>query len=50
MQEVIRIENLTRFYTIGEETVRALNGINLTIQKNEYVALANLQQPVHLYK
>jgi putative ABC transport system ATP-binding protein len=39
MQEVIRIENLTRFYTIGEETVRALNGINLTIQKNEYVAL-----------
>jgi putative ABC transport system ATP-binding protein len=39
MHEVIRIENLTRFYTIGEETVRALNGINLTIQKNEYVAL-----------
>jgi putative ABC transport system ATP-binding protein len=39
MHEVIRIENLTRFYTIGEETVRALNGINLKIQKNEYVAL-----------
>jgi putative ABC transport system ATP-binding protein len=39
MHEVIRIENLTRFYTIGEETVRALNGINLTIEKNEYVAL-----------
>lgn len=39
MREVIRIENLTRFYTIGEETVRALNGINLVIQKNEYVAL-----------
>lgn len=39
MHEVIRIENLTRFYTIGEETVRALNGINLTIKKNEYVAL-----------
>lgn len=39
MHEVIRIENLTRFYTIGEETVRALNGINLSIQKNEYVAL-----------
>jgi len=39
MHEVIRIEHLTRFYTIGEETVRALNGINLTIQKNEYVAL-----------
>lgn len=39
MHDVIRIENLTRFYTIGEETVRALNGINLTIHKNEYVAL-----------
>jgi putative ABC transport system ATP-binding protein len=39
MHEVIRIENLTRFYTIGEETVRALNGINLSIEKNEYVAL-----------
>ena len=39
MHEVIRIENLTRFYTIGEETVRALNGINLNINKNEYVAL-----------
>jgi putative ABC transport system ATP-binding protein len=39
MHDVIRIENLTRFYTIGEETVRALNGINLTIKKNEYVAL-----------
>ena len=39
MHEVIRIEHLTRFYTIGEETVRALNGINLSIQKNEYVAL-----------
>ena len=39
MHEVIRIENLTRVYTIGEETVRALNGINLSINKNEYVAL-----------
>lgn len=39
MHEVIKIQNLTRFYTIGEETVRALNGINLVIQKNEYVAL-----------
>ena len=39
MHEVIRIENLTRHYTIGEETVRALNGINLIIKKNEYVAL-----------
>lgn len=39
MHSVIRIENLTRHYTIGEETVRALNGVNLSILKNEYVAL-----------
>jgi putative ABC transport system ATP-binding protein len=39
MAEIIRIENLTRHYKIGEETVKALNGINLSINKNEYVAL-----------
>ncbi|MBX7052973.1 MAG: ABC transporter ATP-binding protein [Flavobacteriales bacterium] len=36
---MIRIENLTKFYKIGGETIKALNGINLSISKNEYVAL-----------
>lgn len=39
MAEIIRIENLTRWYRIGDETVKALNGVNLSIHKNEYVAL-----------
>ncbi|MFN0031444.1 MAG: ABC transporter ATP-binding protein [Flavobacteriales bacterium] len=39
MSEIIRIENLTRWYKIGQETVKALNGVNLNINRNEYVAL-----------
>lgn len=38
-EELIRIEGLTKHYKIGNETVKALNGVNLSIQKNEYVAL-----------
>jgi putative ABC transport system ATP-binding protein len=38
-KEIIRISNLTKFYRIGDETVKALNGLNLSITKNEYVAL-----------
>lgn len=36
---MIKIEGLTKSYTIGEETVNALNGVDLEILKNEYVAL-----------
>ncbi len=36
---MIKIEGLTKSYTIGEETVNALDGVDLEIQKNEYVAL-----------
>jgi putative ABC transport system ATP-binding protein len=39
MANIIRIQNLTKFYRIGNEVVKALNGVNLTIDKNEYVAL-----------
>ncbi len=39
MQEVIRIEALTKFYKIGTEIIKALNGVDLVIRKNEYVAL-----------
>ncbi len=38
-QEVIRLIDITRHFTVGSETVRALRGINLTIEKNEFVAL-----------
>lgn len=39
MQEIIRIEGLTKHYKIGDEIIKALNGVDLSIGKNEYVAL-----------
>jgi putative ABC transport system ATP-binding protein len=39
MSALIRISGLTKSYTIGDETVNALNGVDLEILKNQYVAL-----------
>jgi len=39
MAEIIRIEQLTKWYKIGQELIKALNGVNLNISRNEYVAL-----------
>jgi putative ABC transport system ATP-binding protein len=36
---LIRMENISKNYVIGEETVHALQGINIDIEKNEYVAI-----------
>src|SRR6266536_6175888 len=36
---VIDIENITKDYVMGEETVRALRGVSLQIHSNEYVAI-----------
>ena len=36
---VIRMENLCRFYAMGEDQVRALDTISLTFRQNEYVAI-----------
>lgn len=38
-KEVIRLESITRFFKVGTEIVRALRGVSLNINKNEYVAL-----------
>lgn len=38
-QEVIQLKEIVRNYYVGTETVRALRGINLSIKKNEFVAL-----------
>lgn len=39
MSSLIKIEKLTRTYQIGEEVIHALNGVNLEIEQNQYVAL-----------
>jgi putative ABC transport system ATP-binding protein len=36
---VIDIENITKDYVMGEETVRALRGVSLQIHRNEYIAI-----------
>src|ERR1700746_88735 len=36
---VIDIENITKDYVMGEETVRALRGVTLQIRRNEYLAV-----------
>jgi putative ABC transport system ATP-binding protein len=36
---VIDIENITKHYVMGEETVHALRGISLQIRRNEYLAI-----------
>ena len=36
---LIEIRNLHRVYDVGEEKVHALNGVDLDIEKNEYVAI-----------
>ena len=36
---VIDIENITRVYVMGEETVHALRGVSLQIRRNEYLAI-----------
>ena len=39
MENVIEIEGVKKVYRMGDQTVHALRGVTLNIQKNEYVAL-----------
>src|SRR5476651_894157 len=36
---VISIENVTKLYVMGEETIHALRGVSLEIHRNEYLAI-----------
>jgi putative ABC transport system ATP-binding protein len=38
-QPVIRIEDLTRIYRMGESEVRALDGVSLSVDKTEFIAI-----------
>jgi putative ABC transport system ATP-binding protein len=39
MEEVIRLENITRYYQVGTVVVKALRGLSINVNKNEFVAL-----------
>jgi putative ABC transport system ATP-binding protein len=38
-KEIIKLIDIKKYYKVGTQTVKALNGITLDIYKNEYVAL-----------
>ena len=38
-EEIIILENISRFYQVGTVTVKALVNVSLSIYKNEFVAL-----------
>ena len=38
-KEIIKIENLKRYFKVGEETVKALRGISFTIYEGEFVTI-----------
>lgn len=39
VKEVIRLENICRIYRVGSQEVRALDGVSLSVSRNEYVAI-----------
>ncbi|MDB5319467.1 MAG: Phosphonate-transporting ATPase [Phycisphaerales bacterium] len=39
MPAVIQLDNITKVYKVGDETIRALDGVNLEVGPNEYVAV-----------
>ena len=39
MSTLLRIEDLYRIYQVGDEAVHALDGVSITIEDNEYVAI-----------
>lgn len=38
-KEIIRVDNITRNYIVGEETVHALRGVSFTIYEGEFVTI-----------
>lgn len=39
MKPIIQLNDITRFFQLGDEVIKAVRGITLTINPNEYVAL-----------
>ena len=47
MSEVIRVENLYKTYRMGDIEVPALRGINLSIERGEFVAVMDPPGPAN---
>ncbi len=39
MSTIIQLKNIAKLYQVGEEQVHALDGVSITISRNEYVAI-----------
>ncbi|MDA0972651.1 MAG: ATP-binding cassette domain-containing protein, partial [Bacteroidetes bacterium] len=39
MEQIISVKDVFKLYRVGTQEVKALNGLSLDINKNEYVAL-----------
>ena len=39
MADLISLSGIKRHYDVGGEVVRALDGVDLTIQQNEYISI-----------
>ncbi|MFB3068477.1 MAG: ATP-binding cassette domain-containing protein, partial [Acidobacteriota bacterium] len=39
-EAILQFQNVSRLYHQGGETIRALNGVDLTLQRGEFVAIA----------
>ncbi len=39
MSDILRIQNVYRTYSDGETDVNALNNINLTVRKGEFISI-----------
>lgn len=38
-EEVIKIESISKIYHVGDQEVKALNGVSIVIRRNEFVAI-----------
>ncbi len=38
-KEIIRFQGIKKYYTVGNQEVKALDGVDIIIKKNEYVAI-----------
>jgi macrolide transport system ATP-binding/permease protein len=38
-EPLLRLEHITRTFTVGDVEVRALRGVNLTVERGEFVAI-----------